>query len=474
MGVAISDWELARAVSEQGFLGVVSGTGISHLMIARLMKGDVGGHVRRALAQFPFQDPVKRILDKYFMPEGKSEDEVFKSPTMWTIEPPRSLNELVVIANFVEVFLAREGHDNPVGINLLEKVQLPNLASLYGAMLAGVAVVIMGAGIPMQIPGVLDRFADHKAASYKIDVVGADAEDDFRISFDPEAIFPGIADKVGPLARPLFLPIISSVVLAKALLKHATGRIDGFVIEAPIAGGHNAPPRGQLKLNEHGEPIYGDRDEVDLEKMKQLGLPFWLGGGYGSPEKFVEALDLGAAGIQVGTVFALSHESGMADWIKEALFEQVLNEDAAVRTSPVVSPTGYPFKVAQLEDTLSDPEIYASRPRICNQGFLRQAYKREDGTLGYRCPAGPSDQYVAQGGEIEDTEGRVCLCNNLLATAGVSILRQDGYREPPIVTIGDDLPGVVRLIKPGRAGYSAREVLDYLTSQAEKQGKVSH
>ena len=68
-----------------------------------------------------------------------------------------------MVSNFVEVFLAREGHKNPVGINFLEKVQMPHLASIYGAMLAGVGYVLMGAGIPLHIPGVLDAFAAHHA-----------------------------------------------------------------------------------------------------------------------------------------------------------------------------------------------------------------------------------------------------------------------------------------------------------------------
>ena len=61
-----------------------------------------------------------------------------------------------MVTNFVEVFLAKEGHNNPVGINYLEKVQIPHLPSIYGAMLAGVGYVLMGAGIPLHIPGVLE------------------------------------------------------------------------------------------------------------------------------------------------------------------------------------------------------------------------------------------------------------------------------------------------------------------------------
>jgi NAD(P)H-dependent flavin oxidoreductase YrpB (nitropropane dioxygenase family) len=80
-----------------------------------------------------------------------------------------------LLANFVEVWLAKEGHDGPVGINLLTKVQMPNLASLYGAMLAGVDYVLMGAGIPKEIPGVLDRLAAHEPASDALDVEAAAA-----------------------------------------------------------------------------------------------------------------------------------------------------------------------------------------------------------------------------------------------------------------------------------------------------------
>ncbi len=349
-----------------------------------------------------------------------------------------------------------------VGINLLEKVQMPNLASLYGAMLAGVDVVLMGAGIPTQIAGILDKLSRHEPVSYRLDVLGAAPDDDVRIHFDPEAIFPGIARLVGQLKRPKWLPIISSVVLAQALLKRSEGEVDGFVIEGPTAGGHNAPPRGALKLNEKGEPIYGDKDVVDLEKMKQLGLPFWLAGGYGNPAQVKQALEAGAAGVQVGTAFALCDESGMEPELKRRLLRQVLDEAAEVLTSAVVSPTGFPFKVAQLPGTLSEQSIYEARPRICDMGFLRTLFKKEDGSLGYRCPAEPVDDFVAKGGKAEDTVGRSCLCNNLGATAGFSQVRKDGFAEPPIITAGDDLVAAGQYVPAGKTTYSAKDVINYL------------
>lgn len=465
MGVAISDWRLAKAVALTGQMGVVSGTGLSRILIARLMDGDLAGDVRRALAQFPFPDDVQTILEKYYIPGGKAAPTPYKNLTPYSLKPTRSLNAITVIANFVEVYLAKEGHSGVVGINLLEKVQMPNMASLYGAMLAGVDYVLMGAGIPMQIAAILDKLARHEATAYRVDVDHAGQDDDNRIHFDPLATFPGI-DKIFPtLKRPAFLPIISSVTLAQALLKRSEGSIEGFIIEGPTAGGHNAPPRGQLHLNERGEPVYGEKDAVDLNKMKAFGLPFWLAGGYGSPEQLAAAKAAGAAGIQVGTAFALCEESGMRSDLRAALREQARQEEADVFTDLAASPTGFPFKVAILEQSIANPEVYAGRERICDMGFLRRPYKRDDGKVGYRCPAEPVDDYLRKGGALEDTVNRKCLCNQLGSTAGFPQVRKDGYVEPPIVTIGDDVVNVVRFFNNGTTHYTVRDVVEHILAK---------
>jgi nitronate monooxygenase len=465
MGVSISDWRLARTVSSLGHLGVVSGTGLAIVLTSRLANGDVTGEVRYALSKFPFQESVERVLRRYYTAGGISSKQPYVRPPLWNTHPRRELNELTVIANFVEVLLAKEGHHNPVGINLLEKVQLPTMASLYGAMLAGVDYVLMGAGIPLQIPAILDKLAAHQPTNYRLDVTNAHRE--YLLHFEPAKLFPGIRDS---LKRPLFLPIISSVVLAQALIKRATGRIDGFVVETPIAGGHNAPPRGEMRLNEQGEPIYTERDVVDLNKLKSLGLPYWLGGGYGNPEKLLQALALGATGIQVGTAFAYCDESGMDMDSKQKVIQKVLHNRARVHTSPIVSPTGFPFKVVELEGSLSDSAVYQARERVCDIGYLRHVYEREDGTLGYRCPAEPVEQYVKKGGEMADTVGRVCLCNCLGATATYGQRRRDGYQEPVMVTSGDDLVNIGQFIKPGETRYSAADVITHLTSKLSSAG----
>jgi nitronate monooxygenase len=379
MGVGVSNWKLAQAVSRAGQLGVVSGTALDQVLARRLQDGDLDGAMRRGIDAFPFRAMADRVRKRYFIEGGKAERTPYLSASPLVKDMSRGLAELSIVANFVEVFLAREGHGNPVGVNYLEKIQPAILPCLYGAMLAGVEYVIMGAGIPLKMPGVLDHFAEQKAAEYPMHVTGALEGDDTSLRFDP-ADFAECA--LAPLHRPKFLAIVSSNTLATTMVKKANGRVDGLVIETRIAGGHNAPPRGKLQLTEIGEPIYGERDAIDIPKLCELGVPFWLAGGYGHPDKLRAALALGAAGVQVGTAFAFSDESGLRPDYKQELLDKVVAGTASVFTDPLASPTGFPFKVAQLEGTVSEDEVYDERPRICNLGFLREAYRTPTGEIG--------------------------------------------------------------------------------------------
>ena len=158
MGVGVSGWLLAQTVASAGQLGVVSGTTLDVMLARRLQLGDPGGHMSRAMAAFPLPEVAKRVWDRYFVPGGKPEDKPFLPLPMHSLDAPASLVELTVLGNFVEVTLAKSGHDGLVGINFLEKIQLPTLPSIYGAMLAGVDYILMGAGIPRAIPGILDEY----------------------------------------------------------------------------------------------------------------------------------------------------------------------------------------------------------------------------------------------------------------------------------------------------------------------------
>lgn len=455
MGIGISSWQLASTVSRAGQLGVVSGTAIDTLLVRRLQDGDADGDLRRAMSQFPIPGVAAAVLKRYFLPEGRAGDTPFRMLPMYRLGASRERELVTILAAFVEVFLAREGHEGIVGINLLTKVQLPNPAALYGAMLAGVDFVLMGAGIPREIPALLDALAIHHAASLRYDIEQPSDAEALEIHFDPATFWP--TSLPAPLVRPKFLAIVASHSLATMLARKASGRVDGFVVEGFTAGGHNAPPRGPLRLSENGEPIYGERDEVDFAQLNALGLPWWRAGGTGTPSALAAARAAGAAGIQVGTLFAFCDESGLAEPYRTAVLAAANEGRLGVFTDPRASPTGYPFKVVRVEGD----ESASQRERVCDLGYLRTAYRRPDGRIGYRCPSEPVAAYVEKGGREEDTVGRRCLCNALLANTGHGQHREEGVVEAPLLTSGDDLM-VIGSFLQGRERYSALDVLEYL------------
>jgi NAD(P)H-dependent flavin oxidoreductase YrpB (nitropropane dioxygenase family) len=468
MGVGVSNWTLANAVSSAGQLGVVSGTALDTLFVRRLQEGDPGSHVRRALDHFPIPEIAERVWQRYFRPEGSGDGKAYKLVQLASVEPTSHWEDVLVLANFTEVFLAKAGHAREVGINFLEKIQLPTLPSIYGALLAGVDYVLMGAGIPRAIPGVLDRLSRGDEAQLKIDVKGAGRDDSFASHFNPRRFW---AEHAPELKRPRFLGIITSHVLAQTLATKADGYVDGFVVEGPKAGGHNAPPRGAQQLDANGEPIYGERDLPDLEKIREVGRPFWMAGEFGTPEGLLKARELGAAGVQVGSAFAYCEESGVRPDIKSRVIDACRRQVARVFTDVRASPTGFPFKVLRMPGTVSEEKDYQERRRVCDLGYLRAAYKKEDGSLGSRCAAEPVADYVKKGGCEADTVGRKCLCNGLLATIGLGQKRAGGDEEKPILTTGDSVAETVRRIIGNRSSYSAADVLRFI--RGERDAAVS-
>lgn len=456
MGAAVSSWRLAGAVSALGQLGVVSGTALDSVLVRRLQLGDPNGDIRRAMDHFPAPAVAERVRDTYFIPGGKARGADFRNVSMYTAMPGRDRQALSVLAGFVEVFLAKEGHAGRVGINFLEKIQLPTPSILYGALLAGVDYVLVGAGIPRDIPDLIERLMRHEAVSLPLHVKDA-GDERFDLLFDP---WEAVPVRQAEIRRPQFLAIVSSATLAMALAKRGAG-VDGFVVEGWTAGGHNAPPRGPQTLNGRGEPVYGPRDVADLAKIRALGLPFWLAGSYASAERLREAQEAGAAGVQVGSAFAFCEESGLTPEIRRRVIAAAREGRIGVFTDPRASPTGFPFKVVELAGTLSEASVYAARTRRCDLGYLRELYRRPDGTIGYRCPAEPVEDYVRKGGDVAETVDRRCICNGLLANVGLGQTR-GGYDEPEILTAGDSVREIAGLLRDGADSYTAADVLAHL------------
>jgi len=479
MGVAVSGWRLARAVAGLGGLGVVSGTALDTVLIRRLQLGDEGGHVRSALDAFPFPAVARRVRTDYFVPGGVEGHRPFRLAALPNEHVKFQREALYVVAAFVETYLAKQGHSGQVGMNLLEKIQLPTLPSLFGAMLAGVDAVLMGVGIPLAIPGVLDAFSRLEPAEIKLQVEDNHEGRVFTSRFDPAAFFAkcraeeacgaaaGEAQYREPtsLPRPAFVAIISSHVLAKSLHRKATGRVDGFVVEGHVAGGHNAPPRKKKAGMDEAASPYGTADEPDLAVLRELGVPFWLAGGFASAQKLREAIALGASGIQVGTVFAYCDESGIAEDIKRRVIAGCRAGTLRVETDFEASPTGYPFKLLLDAERPQERDELRQRERVCDLGYLRQAYVDERGKLGFRCPGEPVETYLKKGGAVDATKNKLCLCNGLLATVGLGQKRAP-VDELPILTAGEGLAEILAFLPSGKSSYSARDVMDQLVAQA--------
>ena len=495
MGVYVSNWRLAKAVASEKpkeTVGTVSGTGLDVVYVRLLQLGDPGGHLRRAMRAFDRKFEVeigKKILVKYFIEGGKQPTDRFKNAPKQIVRTPHKGNalpaddqgsgsvplsvdqevvEMLIATGFAEVWLAKEGHEGNIFINFLKKVELPLIYTLYGAMLAGVDGVIVGAGNPDGLPASATRLANHETVHTDINVLYREAGENFHVPFDPKSVANGMLARA-PIKRPAFLAIVSLENLVMALAKSQSEAPDGFIIEHHTAGGHNAAPQGRLEKDELGQPIYTENDEPNLQAIRETGLPFWLAGGYGSHPQLNQALAAGANGVQVGSVFALSEDSGMKSQYRAAILNALKTgvDDAALVQTTLFSPTGFPFKVVQLEGTLAKESVYEDRQRVCDIGLLEQrglTKADEDGTrrVFQRCSAAPINGYINKRGLEFNTQERRCLCNGLLSCVGLGqVTSQNGTltEEPAIVTMGNDLTGIRRLSRNGQTIYWARDVI---------------
>ncbi len=476
MGVAVSNWRLAGVVSGEGEMGTVSGTGIGIVLARRLQNGDPDGAMRDALNAFPDRAIADAILNRYFIPRGRPTDQPFKAVPVFDARALRPIVNLNIAGAFAEVWLAKKlaaqraatrgWAPGPIAINLLTKIQAPTMSALYGAMVAGVDCVVMGAGIPSEIPAALERLSLNESVSARLQVTGGTIGHDTE--FDP-ARYPALAEYLPKDSTPAFLAIIASNILAKRLSR-AEIPPNGFVVEGGVAGGHNAPPRGKGEVD--GKPVYDERDVVDVEALHAVGLPFWLAGGYGTPEGFEEATrNSRANGIQAGSIFGMTRESGAFTDAGErrGMIDGLISGDVRIFNSSHASPTGFPFHLT-VHGSTPETEDYANRHRICDIKLLTEMYATTDRygaeTIGYRCSAEPREDYLKKGGDPA-AWGALCLCNLLTSQAGLGQVRRntagDMEIEPSVLTLGDHTPELVRrMVDLYGRDFSATDAIRFL------------
>lgn len=469
-GLVLSTWPLARAVAQAGQLGVVSGDVLPVLLARRLQLGDFDGHSRRALERFPFPGAARRVWETFFEPGGKPPQEPFQLVRQPTLDQGPALIELTLLANFTEVWLAKEGHAGPVGVHYHDRVQLPLLPALYGALLAGVDYVLVSGRRAHRVPAALDRLIQHEPADLALDIADNEGASGLTCGFDP-ALF-----GAGPppaLRRPRFLAIVSSPEHAATVLLRANSHVDGFVLEGkPPAGADRVAsdePRPVTSPQRDNGPCPDDRfternrgGRVAAERMRSLGVPYWLGGMSATPGAVAQAQALGAVGLQVTIPFLFCLESALEAGLKARVLELSRTQADALTGVELPSPLGAPLHVLSLDGTAADPQALAHRARLCDVGYYRQMYRKTDGSVGYRCPGEPHAFYLEKGGTADAASRQPCLCNSLLAGVGLGQIRSGGELEKALIPAGEEVRTLAEFLPPGSAGFTARDAIDRL------------
>ncbi len=434
--LAMATWPLARAVAQAGELGVITGAVLPAVLARRLQLGDFDGHLRSVLESFPFPGAFRRVWERYYIPGGKADDESFELVGQPNLEENPALLELTVAANFAEVFLAKRDHAGLVGIHYHDSARLALLPSLYGAVLAGVDTVLIHASAVANTIQALNRLSRGEAAALEIGLGTGDA---LTCGFDPRALGPRTP---APWRPPSLIAVCQSAADAETV-----SRLEGF------AGGFLMTVAG-------GAEWIGVEE---LARLRALGRPFWIGGVAATAANFTRACAAGAAGLQVTTPFTFCAESALDPDLKRRVLTLVRQDPANLFTQLCSLPGGRTFRVLRLDDTAADPEVMAERARVCDVGWFREAYRRPDGSVGYRCPGEPMHHYVLKGGTAERAARQPCICNGLLAGLGLAQVQAGHELERAIIPAGEDIRELTHFLNSSGEEFTAAEVIAQIT-----------
>ena len=263
MGVGVSGHRLAGSVAREGAVGTVASVDLRH-------------HHPDLMAQ------SRHCRDKVQLDQ---------------------LN-LVALDREMQAARQRSAGNGLIAVNVMKAVT-EHTQLVRQACVSGADAIVMGAGLPLDLP---DVTADYPSV----------------------ALIPILSDARG-----------IALLLKKWLRK---GRLpDAIVIEHPRhAGGH----LGAARISELHDPRF-EFDVVLTQTralMQELGIdpervPLICAGGINSHEQVRELFRLGAAGVQLGTAFAVSAESDA-----HPVFKQVLAEARPEDVVEFVSVAGLPAR----------------------------------------------------------------------------------------------------------------------------------
>lgn len=222
-----------------------------------------------------------------------------------------------------EIRAARHKTDGILGVNVM--VALTNFSDMVRTSIKeGVDVIFAGAGLPLDLPRYLEG------------------------------------------AKTKLVPIVSSAraaaIICKKWLQKFDRLPDAFVVEGPKAGGHLGFKPEQIQ-----DPAFALECIVpeivatvrEFEERAQRPIPVIAAGGVYEGQDIFKFLELGAAGVQMGTRFVATHECDADPRFKEA-YLKAKPEDIQIIQSPV----GLPGR-AIISSFLEDVKRGLKKPFVC-------------------------------------------------------------------------------------------------------------
>lgn len=202
-----------------------------------------------------------------------------------------------------EIARAREiAKGGIIGVNIMVATRKYE-EYVKAAVVAGVDLIISGAGLPMTLPALVGK------------------------------------------AKTKIAPIVSSVKSAEVICKYWLKKYDRLpdlvVIEGPKAGGHLGFSREQLDTytdESYDEEIRQIIEHVnDYAQKHGVEIPVAVAGGVYTREDAEHCMELGASGVQMATRFVTTYECDAPEAYKEA-YIRVNKEDIVIVNSPVGMP----------------------------------------------------------------------------------------------------------------------------------------
>lgn len=208
-----------------------------------------------------------------------------------------------------EIRKARELSSGIIGVNIM--VALTTFSQMVReAIESKVDIIFSGAGLPLDMPRHLRELCEEKKEEFKTKLV----------------------------------PIVSSgraaTVIAKKWLSRFGYLPDAYVVEGPKAGGHLGFKRDEITEPRHAlEVLVPEVVEAvkPLEDAHGRAVPVIAAGGVYSGADIKKFLDLGAAGVQMGTRFVATHECDADERFKQS-YLAAREEDVTIISSPVGMP----------------------------------------------------------------------------------------------------------------------------------------